>query len=611
MITFNPNDKHENVELFNNNMQIDLISNIYQYCMARATEGKISGKWYWEVTAAHPSGNIGVEGFGVADESALLKKPNNTNNLVKEGWLCPTFYNTPPNTVFGILLDLDNKKFTYYKNNSFFQEYDSSFLTGEIFASIAAIYQNDADFIITNFGATPFNYEMPEGYLPYDLVSAKASWFYEEYFLIKTQDNKIQYLFDNMWVDTGLTEPLTEQNFRDYKMKDLSVITSDQWVELGDNFEVLMWTDAVNPELCLSATVPEYKPFDLIDNPYDLEILTWTDGEELVLSATGDTDILAAVDSTNPEVLVWTNDGVISTGQISGILDKPLYDYQVEIDNSITPENPDKILIPWTQADGDISNIAIIPAGYVNSMNPYIVKVLVKEADGDVIESTGQILLYNTEPSIVGEFAGGWVTGLLGDPEDDKIQYSIYLNDNKIYPLDTDFTELIPSPIDLDFEIPLEHILLGQQNNIVIKTKDEFGLEGSLELNFIGDYFGLMFSDVNGEYYSDNAGNILKYLDMGAIVAGQTTLPVEIMLKNNTRYAVNNMKLFRDRKTLPNNVDIELSKTETPFIASDVLLFPDVMDKGSQVAFYVRVTSSNQAVGTGDFDIYVNSDIAE
>ena len=56
--------------------------------------------------------------------------------------------------------------------------------------------------------------------------------FVEEYHFIKS-NNKIQILSENEWVDTGLIEPLTQENFETYGMNDLRKLTqiTDKYIK--------------------------------------------------------------------------------------------------------------------------------------------------------------------------------------------------------------------------------------------------------------------------------------------------------------------------------------------------------------------------------------------
>lgn len=64
----------------------------------------------------------------------------------------------------------------------------------------------------------------------------------EKLSLIKSS-NKIQVLSNGAWEDTGLTEPLTQQDFETHGMADLSGVNSDTLNLLEDEeFEVITWT---------------------------------------------------------------------------------------------------------------------------------------------------------------------------------------------------------------------------------------------------------------------------------------------------------------------------------------------------------------------------------
>ncbi len=97
--------------------------------------------------------------------------------------------------------------------------------------------------------------------------------------LIKSS-NKIQVLTDGHWVDTGLTEPLTQQDFENFGIDDLSIVPHDKWIELDGEFEVITWTD--NKEIApvlLCLTTDPFSPMKKLNQEDNFEILTWTDAE--------------------------------------------------------------------------------------------------------------------------------------------------------------------------------------------------------------------------------------------------------------------------------------------------------------------------------------------
>ena len=95
--------------------------------------------------------------------------------------------------------------------------------------------------------------------------------------LIKSS-NKIQVLSEGNWLDTGLVEPLTKADFEEFGMDDLSLIPSEKWNELDDEFEVIIWTGDMDSDNFIEVTTDAFIPIEKISES-DFEVLMWTNIE--------------------------------------------------------------------------------------------------------------------------------------------------------------------------------------------------------------------------------------------------------------------------------------------------------------------------------------------
>ena len=201
MITWNPNDKSTLITLSNNNLVATKGNNTDVHSV-RATEGKGSGKWYWEVTLNDVVGiypnkraNIGVMGKTGDVNANMTLNGNGVCVYTGDGYFYTSHINgsgTPymsqiiNNDIIGILVNLeeDNNSLKFSKNGVLYNVmYDSLSNFDEIFPAIS-LGTNGAK-LTANFGATFFdlarrnpqlwNQLLNEGYLPYDEVSSK-SW---------------------------------------------------------------------------------------------------------------------------------------------------------------------------------------------------------------------------------------------------------------------------------------------------------------------------------------------------------------------------------------------------------------------------------------------------
>ncbi len=170
-VTWNPNDKGIGTALSNNNLTATQSSFIYGG--VRATEGVSTGKWYWEVK--YDSGtSIDV---GIANKEAALKTW--TGNSIDENIRCYYSVNGLMSNgeygssftfgdIVGVALDMDNGIVSFHKNGVY-----QGIVLNDI-KSLGVVYplistgSSTGGTGTANFGATPFNYVIPEGYLPYN-----------------------------------------------------------------------------------------------------------------------------------------------------------------------------------------------------------------------------------------------------------------------------------------------------------------------------------------------------------------------------------------------------------------------------------------------------------
>lgn len=177
--TWNPNDKFvtDTVTYLNGNFTIQASTISNTYATVRATQGKSSGKWYFETKLDQGFFMIGVQSKDVnlatyrfpdrcADSIAYYNK---TRLINYQGTVSDS---VSKDDFVGIALDMDNKKISFYKNGiPMTQATDLSFKTlgikSDTVYPVASIVGPNSQ-ITTNFGATPFKYEVPEGYKAYD-----------------------------------------------------------------------------------------------------------------------------------------------------------------------------------------------------------------------------------------------------------------------------------------------------------------------------------------------------------------------------------------------------------------------------------------------------------
>jgi hypothetical protein len=170
--TWNPADKDVSITLSNGNLTYSTLAGAYR--SVRATQGKSSGKWYWEVVSTGDAGKalngaakstaplnnfVGVDtnGFGLYWLDGT-KVTNSTNTAYAGGAIANS-------TVVGVKLDMDAGTLGFIVNGV---DKGTAFsgLSGT-FYPIGGTGSTTGNVIVTaNFGASGFSGSVPSGYNP-------------------------------------------------------------------------------------------------------------------------------------------------------------------------------------------------------------------------------------------------------------------------------------------------------------------------------------------------------------------------------------------------------------------------------------------------------------
>lgn len=236
-------------------------------------------------------------------------------------------------------------------------------------------------------------------------------------------------------------------------------------------------------------------------------------------------------------------------------------------------------------------------------------KVDAQDEFGVMNSWSGTVIKTNGTPALQSpRISGLSVSGTVQDPENDKVRYRILVNNVQLFPTNG-WTEYLQSPFDIHYSFTSGHVNIGASNRVRVELEDAFGGKGAWESNFIGAYSGLLFIDPTGSYYSTDLGEVLKYLDIGTLVAGQISVPVRVYVKNTLGYPVKNVRLWTDNRELDPVVSrVEISKLNAPFFPEDFLVYSEELADQSTISFYVRIHTSRQAIHGGMFDIRVKGD---
>lgn len=408
--------------------------------------------------------------------------------------------------------------------------------------------------------------------------------------------------------------------------------------ELGDSVDVLYYTDdpsKTSAELNITAN---YSPLDELEGDFD--VVTWTNDEEVIA---GNRDMMLTYDALPFEQLIVQPTDIVLYGDVKKVVATKVTENSPEgtlrmaasFDSGLTWKTyrfnkwldldiKDTTLFKRKGMNLDTLNaipekdpIALTRIAYYfdsskhyeNSYSLDEVKMVV-DAPRHAVEFRDMSLqLLNTTATIDLTFSGNKLTGVLDDADQGKVKYRVLLNDKTYYPADGNFTRLVASPFNIELNIDERNVDFGVENTLKVEFQDYWGAVDSWETKFIGSYSGLMFMDESGDFLSDTFGGILKQLDYGVIIAGQTTLTKKVRIKNLLGYAVDNVYLEMDKKFETDGVDVQLSRQAAPFLPIDYLTYGLIQPEDS-IDFYIRIATDIHAKPNpnGNFEMKVTAD---
>lgn len=192
------------------------------------------------------------------------------------------------------------------------------------------------------------------------------------------------------------------------------------------------------------------------------------------------------------------------------------------------------------------------------------------------------------------------------DPDKDAVKFRIFLNGSQILPT-AGWSAMFPVPLDVNYTLPKDKVMLDRANTIKIECMDSAGDIQVYEFSRLMSYTGLMFKDVDGNYYSTDDGGLIKYLDLGTVYARETSAIFPVLVENTFGYPMCGLVVTALQGDLdPITEVVQLSYSNDPFDPLPQLLFNDtVLNTGDTIMFYVRLKASPEAMGGGKFKLKV------
>jgi hypothetical protein len=228
------------------------------------------------------------------------------------------------------------------------------------------------------------------------------------------------------------------------------------------------------------------------------------------------------------------------------------------------------------------------------------VDVVMTDSKGASNTKTFYVTRKNETPVITGILNNNIYTALIDDADGDNIKYRVLLNDEEV----KEWSDFEPVPLSFSYEIPRDKIKFGVINYLVIEYVDDGDEDtvNKLSEEFVGSYYGLLFTDNTGSFYSDSLGNAVKKYIVSNIIASKQTKTYSAIIYNKSN---NNLKdVIIDTPFIHSDIKLELSYSDTPFVNEEKLVFSDLLINEKK-EFYFRI-STNSENTLGDFNILVN-----
>ncbi|MGR6760459.1 SPRY domain-containing protein [Paenibacillus sp. T2-29] len=590
--------------------------------------------------------------------------------------------------IIGIAYDYTSNSITFYKNGVSQGNVATGIPTDTpVYPIFSNYYPSSCEF---NFGGSAFKYTMPSGYRKLDelqrlLVKANDAYYTyssgsweaieglitESTYLNRGITNvstinesdwsyfsteiELSYYSDNpnkktikFSVDTEpftLAEEWQEKEIKiieytDDPLKPESLISMETepfilYDELGDNIDVLYYSDELTKTAATLEYNVNYSPLDDIQNNF--EVVTWNDEpinppnlslgalpvnqfikqpNDFTLPGSLQAIVIVKSASNNAKFLLSFDSGLTwKTFRYGKWIEVTVDDMNTIKKQAMSYKEISKLFESNFKNQGDKVRFGYyIEDKKQESLNPTKIdatQLVIKSNVDDTKFQNLSFYVLNTEATIQLTFNSGKILGQINDEDKGKVQYRVMLNDLPYFPDDGSFTRLAPSPVDINLNISERDMHFDKDNKLRVEFKDYWGNTDYWQTTFAGTYTGLMFMDETGEYLSDTFGGILKYLDFGMIFAGQTTLDQKVVIKNQLGYPIDNLLLEVNKEKLPEGVTVELSRTQSPFLATDYITYGLTQPLETQ-EFYVRIVADIEAkpVPNGIFELKINSNKA-
>ena len=209
------------------------------------------------------------------------------------------------------------------------------------------------------------------------------------------------------------------------------------------------------------------------------------------------------------------------------------------------------------------------------------------------------VILIASKPFIIYSTEQGRFIGTFNEEDNNNVSYRILLNGVQVYPETGQYTNPMPVPFNIDYKWPSTDIKLDEENVLTVEALNEFGEKAIETLEFIGQYNGFLFKNENGQYYTTDEGDIIKWLNFGAVYAGSITMPRKVIFENKSDSPTSDLSVFVENGKY-DDLEFQISETLNPFIPVNKIEIDHIIDNGETMDIYVRVRTERTAKYAGN-----------
>ena len=413
-------------------------------------------------------------------------------------------------------------------------------------------------------------------------------------------------IFDNITPDSfsnGFSYSNLKTSYTDIYLKFMLINTYEdgsteyQSEEIKADYGVTLLEESeIDNEPYLKCTVPSFTPYDNI-KPTDK-----------ILLYSNESGLLPTIES-----IIYRSSGS-KANKVINIKITTLYNYNTKI--KIKVKVNDGEYSPYSDLfnpyDGIILSIPYSELKVGDNLFSYMLATE-DETVTNTYNDPNPLTIYNDIPIIAvasSESDNFKVKFGIDDLESDKIKYRILLSNSKYTNIILkDWSDYIDVPFLTTFYIESDNIIMNETNVLTIEATDNISGISTANYSFMGKYRNLIFINENNEVLSTDKGIPLRFLNFGQIVGGYVTEAKKVRIQNNSQSKITNLNLNVAYLTSVENAEVQLSKTQFPFVPTQTITFgTDEIEIGEEKEFFVRVDSEIESFGKLQFKITAEAD---